>query len=256
MTILPSPARQLATAITKALLETEDQKEAFWKAYAAKAEAHERPIIRVLRKLFGEQEAEVLKRLENASKPEDALFDQKEAEEEFKEALVPHLREVLASAIEDAMNLVAPPQPHTDSIKADGLVSGDALIWLMDRAAELVVGINQVTREALRTTLMDGFAEGESIPKLADRVKSVFGVCKESRAIKIARTEVIAASNEGALEGYKASEVVEKSEFFAALDERLCPECEGLHGNVYPLKEAHGLIPVHPQCRCVWLPVI
>jgi hypothetical protein len=35
-----------------------------------------------------------------------------------------------------------------------------------------------------------------------------------------------------------------------------CPKCEHLEGNVYSLDEASGIIPVHPQCRCCWLPYI
>ena len=76
------------------------------------------------------------------------------------------------------------------------------------------------------------------------------------RALKIARTETIAVSNEGALLGYEDSGVVEKSEFYAALDERVCPDCNALHGKVYKLADSHGVIPVHPNCRCVMLPVV
>jgi len=68
----------------------------------------------------------------------------------------------------------------------------------------------------------------------------------------VARTEVIAASNEGALRGYEEMGV-SKSEFYPSAD--ACEECLAEAGE-YPVGEAHGKIPVHPNCRCVLLPVI
>jgi len=67
----------------------------------------------------------------------------------------------------------------------------------------------------------------------------------------IARTETAKASSEGTLEGYKAADVG-TVRFTAALDS--CDICAGYDGNVYTLREGEGLIPVHPNCRCVWVP--
>jgi len=36
----------------------------------------------------------------------------------------------------------------------------------------------------------------------------------------------------------------------------VCSECSDLEGNVYTIKEAHGMIPLHPNCRCAWKPHI
>jgi SPP1 gp7 family putative phage head morphogenesis protein len=255
MTMLPTPAKgNLVEAVYKLLpakAMSEEAKEAHWHAYIAKTEAQEKPFIRALNELFREQEAEVLGLLEDADSPKEALFDQDKAEERFRKALTPHLRRVLTEAAEDASVLIHPEPAHRSK-----QLSEDALIWLMDRAAWLVKEINKVTRDALSVQLVDGFVEGESIPKLAARVRSVFDDCTRRRSLVIARTEVIAASNEGALEGYKASGVVEKVEFYAALDDRTDEDCMGLHGTIYSLKEAGGIIPVHPNCRCTWLPVI
>ena len=29
-----------------------------------------------------------------------------------------------------------------------------------------------------------------------------------------------------------------------------------LNGREFPVDEARGVIPVHPNCRCVWVPVV
>jgi len=272
MTSMPTPAKELGNMrppekpseleqpslegavrmlLAKGMFQTEDQKEAFWKAYVSNAMAQEKEFVKVLQELFGDQEAEVLRLLQSAKKPEDALFGRKEAEETFSKALKPLIHGVLASAIEDAEVLIRPEPAHR-AIKQDEPLSGDALVWLMDRAGLLVEGIHETTLNSLRIQLVDGFAEGESMPKLASRVRSIFKDCSERRSLVIARTEVIAASNEGALEGYKASGLVDKAEFYPA---DACEVCMVLVGE-YPLDEAHGMIPVHPNCRCCWLPVI
>jgi SPP1 gp7 family putative phage head morphogenesis protein len=63
------------------------------------------------------------------------------------------------------------------------------------------------------------------------------------------------ASNEGALTGY-GELGVEKAEFYAAIDERACDDCLALHQDVFTLEDSHGMIPIHPNCRCIWLPVV
>jgi GNAT superfamily N-acetyltransferase len=34
-----------------------------------------------------------------------------------------------------------------------------------------------------------------------------------------------------------------------------CPKCSAMSSKIYSIEEAHGLIPLHPSCRCKWLPV-
>lgn len=42
--------------------------------------------------------------------------------------------------------------------------------------------------------------------------------------------------------------------FRTAGDFKVCPICDELEDNVYLIKEARGLIPVHPECRCAFVP--
>ena len=114
--------------------------------------------------------------------------------------------------------------------------------------------VNGTTYEELRIALAEGFEAGESIPQMTERIRDYYKNGYERRATLVARTEVIAASNEGALQGYE-KEGVNRAEFYAALDERTCEECMAYHGQVRAVRDASGIIPVHPQCRCTWVPV-
>ena len=124
-----------------------------------------------------------------------------------------------------------------------------ALDWIKLRSLTLAKSINKTTLEALRRELSLGFEAGESIQQLTKRIEGYFEGNAHMRAETISRTEVISAFNEGHLHRYEL-EGVDKSEFYAAPD--ACEECLSLNGQVYITKEAHGIIPVHPRCRCRW----
>lgn len=34
------------------------------------------------------------------------------------------------------------------------------------------------------------------------------------------------------------------------------PTCDALNGTVYTMRKAKGVIPVHGDCTCTWLPII
>ena len=73
------------------------------------------------------------------------------------------------------------------------------------------------------------------------------------RAEMIARTETARAVSEGTLEGYGEAGV-EKIRFMSSAD--ACIVCLGYDGNVWTRAEGEEIIPVHPSCRCSWLPVV
>lgn len=127
-----------------------------------------------------------------------------------------------------------------------------ALKWINLRSLSLAKSINQTTMEALRREFASGFAAGESIQQLVQRIEGYFTENAKYRAQMVSRTEIIAASNEATLHRYE-QENVEKSEFYPSPD--ACQECLDLAGE-YLTKESHGMIPAHPNCRCKFLPVV
>lgn len=125
------------------------------------------------------------------------------------------------------------------------------------RAYRELDGITRELDRQISRELAGGIARGES-PRviargLAGRVESV-GV---ARARVLARTEVISAHAEASLNAYREAGIEGvrvRAEFLTTGDDLVCPECEALSGRVYPLSEATGIIPVHPNCRCAFVP--
>jgi len=124
-----------------------------------------------------------------------------------------------------------------------------ALDWIKLRSLTLAKSINKTTLEALRRELSLGFEAGESIQQLTKRIEGYFEGNAKARAEMVSRTEVISAYNEGHLHRYEL-EGVDKSEFYASVG--ACEECLSYDGEVFITKEAHGIIPVHVNCRCRW----
>lgn len=138
------------------------------------------------------------------------------------------------------------------NIKQIELADPLAQAWIESRSLLLATSLNATTKTALRKTLAEGFELGESMPKLTKRIERYYDVDSKFRATRTARTEVIAASNEGTLQRFE-KEGIDRSEFYPSPG--ACDECLALVGE-YPTREAHGLIPVHPNCKCGFLAVV
>jgi len=111
----------------------------------------------------------------------------------------------------------------------------------------------------LKKTLASGVDVGESIPKLAERISGVFTDAKGYRSTLIARTEVLNASNSGALEAYKQSGVVEKKEWLSTMDDRVRDEHAALNGEVVGIDKPFSNGEMYPgecNCRCTIIAVI
>ncbi|MDY6957669.1 MAG: phage portal protein [Halobacteriota archaeon] len=238
MNVTPSPSN----AKTKAKSYVED-KETYWKAYAKDTEAQEEPVINAMKAMFGSQEKEALDNLRAGKR--DHLIDEVKAYEDYKEAMKPLLGNVLLGSLRSGRALVSPEAPHG---KQEEHIPDEALEWIELRIGRAGAEIGEETARLLSSALSTGMEAGESMEDIAKRIQKVFGYCSEVRAMRIARTEVIMAANEGALMGYEASGVVSNVEFFVALDGGQCPVCEGLADQRFPVNRAHGIIPLHANC--------
>lgn len=138
-------------------------------------------------------------------------------------------------------------------------VHADRAGLIFTRAFNELKGITDEMNKQISQALAQGISEGrgpEAIAKtLADRVDRI-GI---ARARVLARTEVIAAHAEAALNTYREAGVEGVTavvEFATAGDDKVCPQCQGLEGKIYSIEEAAGVIPVHPNCRCTWIPSV
>lgn len=150
-------------------------------------------------------------------------------------------------------------------------VHSDALQFLYTRNFNELQGITEVMNQQISRELAEGFSQGQNPRVVAraitDRVEKI-GI---TRANVLAQTEIIRAHSEATLNRYErlgVGNVTIQAEWSTAGDDRVCPICEALEGQVFTIEEARSgsfsfdgsqfaiRPPAHPRCRCVFLPVL
>ena len=105
--------------------------------------------------------------------------------------------------------------------------------------------------------LSQGIADGKNPRELGRQLQKEVSSLGKVRANRIARTEIIHAHAEAQLDAFDALQVEQiqvMAEWSTAGDDKVCPMCNELTGVVLTPKEARGLLPRHPNCRCSWVP--
>jgi len=104
------------------------------------------------------------------------------------------------------------------------------------------------------------FSENMENPVLAGvQFRQVTREVFRLRTNAIATTSIVMAHSEGQLDAFEALGVEEVgilAEFRTAGDSRVCPECQELSGDLFTIEQARGIIPLHPNCRCAWIPAV
>jgi SPP1 gp7 family putative phage head morphogenesis protein len=113
-------------------------------------------------------------------------------------------------------------------------------------------GITQEMGKKIANVLTDDIIKGKGADQIARDINEQVEIGID-RAKVMARTEVMYAYNSTATERYKKFGITEE-EWLTTEDERTCDECGPLDGKKFPIGEKD--CPLHPQCRCVKLPVI
>ena len=103
-----------------------------------------------------------------------------------------------------------------------------------------------------------GLISGQSPVQIAQAIVKEIDI-QTNRAVVTARTEIIRAHHIGNVGEMKAAgleDVTVLAEWSTAKDGRVCQNCVRLEGRIFTIDEISGLIPLHPQCRCVAIPII
>ncbi len=90
-----------------------------------------------------------------------------------------------------------------------------------------IVGIGKVSKEKIRAIIQDGVEEGKHPFAISQDIKELYAGFSTYRADRIARTEVIAASNLGGRLGAKSTGLVLEKEWIATQDERTRDGADG-----------------------------
>ncbi len=119
--------------------------------------------------------------------------------------------------------------------------------WLKSYTPMFSKKLEEVSVEKLRAELIEGMNAGEGVPELLKRVNTTYANWDKVRSETIARTEVIRASNQAALNVYRQSGVVTKKIWVTYHDARTCPSCELLDGKIIGLEQNYFSVGDPPE---------
>ena len=201
-----------------------------------------------------------------------AWFDFRLLDKELKKVITPHVVASIVVAGERAISSVAKDVVFD---KTNPEVTRSML-----RREGAIADINRTIQKDVRLAVKTGIEAGENGFKIRRRIEAAMGIDpnQRTRATLIARTETIWAFNEGAVQGYRQSGVVEAKEWLTSWDEQTCEFCSSMDGTIVGLDlsflemgtdfvgERGGILnnsyentdhpPIHPRCRCTIIPVL
>lgn len=128
---------------------------------------------------------------------------------------------------------------------------------LYERAFTELEGVTSAMDQQMSRILAEGLSQGQAPATIARDLRANITKLTNTRAKTIARTEIIRAHSEGQLDAFEVLGVKEVgllAEWLTAGDDRVCIICQDLEGQVFTIKEARGMMPAHPNCRCAWIP--
>jgi SPP1 gp7 family putative phage head morphogenesis protein len=138
-------------------------------------------------------------------------------------------------------------------------VNAGAVAYADEKAAKLVKGIEDSTRDSLNSSIREALEQGLSEDDLIEKLEQSYAFSPE-RAEVIARTEIARATVQGNVAGFKESGLVKGLVWNVTADDNLCPICEDNDGEEVELGESFPsgdeMPPAHPNCQCSVGPVL
>lgn len=157
------------------------------------------------------------------------LFPQKSMEKELTAAATPILADLMKNYGEVVIDIndFDVPLPIVGTRSAE---------FLKSYVPKFSNAVETVSVEKIRRELIAGIEAGESIPELTKRVNETFETWNKFRAERIARTESLRSANKAAKIVYKEAGVT-KIIWLTWFDDRTCPYCEQLDGQVISIEK-------------------
>jgi len=137
---------------------------------------------------------------------------------------------------------------------ASGIEEGKSM-YTVGRELRNVVGLNVPQMRAVQNYRIAQIEKypGISAKKLNNKIVRYSKKKLKLRTETIARTETARAQSEGYRVGARDAGI---NELELSASSTACDRCQELDGKKFSTEEAEGILPVHPNCLCLFLPVV
>lgn len=223
----------------KAINVKDEDKEMYWKSFERQRSGWYKTIEKQVKNRFKEE----LKALEKAIEESQGINIQNKIDEVLNEQRKEWQKLILAidmSVVEDFgkrvsegfKNVLGPSQKKEFDLWAE-----EAQNWIAMNGTQKIKHIDETTRKNVQEQLSEGIANGEGIPELQKRLQELYERFNKTRAVIIARTEVIAASNAGSRAAALQTGLNLTHEWLSTPDNRTRDIHRNVNGQTKPLNE-------------------
>jgi len=257
--------RVLSGMNTKSIFKhlTIQEKDARWRRFLAIITPQERYFARELVKYFRRQMGVVLANLDRmkayqTKDPTDYIMFALDTENGI-------LQDIAKPFWEAAMEAGALDKIGTLGLEIDWDMLNPRTQAYLERKIMSIKNVNAATREKIRQILLRDLQEGLGAPEMARHIREQYESMAKYRALRIARTEIVGAANEGAFDVLQDAGI-DKKAWLTAMDERVRDNHrdEELYtgwiplGELFPItrcmKPGDGPAEEVINCRCTLLP--
>lgn len=265
---------------------TEEFNQRYWEAKMQRNNKFDQLYLDKIEKVFEKQQKEILDEYKKRHKENvvewKSVKVSKKAEMNFPLLSIEKRALIYYQFLKDTQNDLVKSEAEQALIEVwlvqDFVISDTLEKQLMKNIEKFAWSIDTDTNKKLQNNFEQILSQWLSFDEWKDLLLSTFDELKTTRAELIVRTETIRAWNRGSELWRKQSGVVEKKQRYTALDERVCEFCWPMNWKIVWLSEnyfnkndvliganGHELKldysstpypPLHPNCRCVILPVI
>ncbi len=239
--------------------------------YLKSADNFEKNFDTGMKLVFENQKKKILSRVPQKAVNDDYLLDEEEEADIMVRIFTPLEKEIIRQQGNRAAMLAGQGRGAFD------MSTAAVRAYLEKRVFRFSFEVNEETNKILSDSLAEGVKQGEGVPQLRKRVEETFDGMVKYRSERIARSEVIRASNFATTEAYEQSGVVDSVEWLST-EGNACEFCESMDGKTIPLGntffqkgdsfegkdggtldlsyENINFPPLHPNCRCTVVPII
>lgn len=240
-----------------ALKFTEEKKKELWVVFEMQLEKNEQTFKTLVVGLFNSQETRISSNVAEFKKGINDIINWENEKQVFVRVSLPFIADIIRQSGESEASLVG----------GQFVIDSNVQEFINNKVLRFAQEVNDTTKNALRETLSEGVSQGEGIQPLKRRVHALFEDRKGWEAERIARTEVIGASNGASWQANLQSEVVQKNEWLSTMDSRVRDSHAAINGQIVEKTgrfsnglrfpgDTDGPADEVINCRCSLLPIV
>lgn len=255
---------------------TEELQDKWHKEFVSRVESQQEKLVKTIIDFDLKKQKELKKKLKNKKSVNKSFYT--EVKENIKEVFANYKAELFVT-VAPILYKISDEEGKANMklVSEDGVFDNEdkKLLKTVEEVATVRGELfSKTTQKKLLSELKESEKAGEDQEQYNERVDKVFDLTGDYRGARLGQDIAFAVANTSIENAYLQSGVVVSKKWYTALDERVCPFCNSMHGKTMSLEKhfyKKGDVmkvdgetmevsidvrtpPLHPSCRCFIIP--